>query len=87
MFQTFWEERFFPVGWKSIKLVEAISDSQDGFAEGQRDEKGIPQLRMNNVTRDGRIDLEKVAMIPFRNNLNDILPTNDVLFVIQIVKT
>ncbi|MGY8867646.1 MAG: restriction endonuclease subunit S, partial [Methylophagaceae bacterium] len=36
---------------------------------------------MNNVTRDGRIDLEKVAMIPLRNNIERYLIfDDDVLF-------
>lgn len=68
IFQTKWDKRLFPVGWKISKIKNVISDSQNGFAEGLRDENGIQQLRMNNVTRDGRINLEKVAMIPDRNN-------------------
>ncbi len=81
LFQTFWEEREFPVGWLTIKLSDVISDFQNGFAEGQRDDNGIPQLRMNNVTREGRIDLEKVAMIPFRINIERyLIEVDDVLF-------
>jgi len=81
LFQTRWEERLFPIGWKSKRLKDVISNSQNGFAEGQRDENGIPQLRMNNVTKDGRIDLEKIAMIPNRSNLERYKISNgDVLF-------
>jgi type I restriction enzyme S subunit len=81
LFQTQWEERDFPLNWKVMKISDVISSSQNGFAEGKRDENGIPQLRMNNVTRDGRINLEKVAMIPERNNIERyIIEKNDVLF-------
>jgi type I restriction enzyme S subunit len=81
LFQTQWENRSFPVGWKVLKLSEILKNTQNGFAEGKRDENGIPQLRMNNVTRDGRIDLEKVAMIPNRNGLERyLINENDVLF-------
>lgn len=81
LYQTKWEERLYPVRWKSIKLSEAILVSQSGFAEGKRDNSGIAQLRMNNVTRDGRIDLSKVAMVPQRNNLKRyLISINDVLF-------
>jgi type I restriction enzyme S subunit len=81
LFQTKWEERKFPKGWKVIRLSEAVSSTQNGFAEGKRDENGIPQLRMNNVTRDGRINLEKAAMIPNRNNLDRyLISKDDVLF-------
>ena len=81
LFQTKWEERSLPVNWKPMKLSEALENTQNGFAEGKRDKNGISQLRMNNVTRDGRIDLEKVAMIPSRNNIERyLICDNDVLF-------
>jgi len=81
LFQTQWENRSFPVGWKVMKLSEILENTQNGFAEGKRDENGIPQLRMNNVTRDGRIYLEKVAIIPTRNNIERyLINENDVLF-------
>jgi len=31
-----------------------LSDVQAGFASGERDEKGVIQLRMNNVDKQGR---------------------------------
>ncbi len=81
LFQTKWELRSFPVNWKTMKLAEVLENTQNGFAEGKRDERGIPQLRMNNVTREGRIDLEKIAMIPKRNNIERyFISKNDVLF-------
>ena len=81
LFQTQWENREFPIGWKVMKLSDVVENTQNGFAEGKRDENGIPQLRMNNVTRDGRIYLEKVAMIPNRNNLERyLINEGDVLF-------
>lgn len=81
LFQTRWEKRLYPVRWKSIKLSEAILTSQSGFAEGKRDDSGVAQLRMNNVTRDGRIDLSKISMVPHRNNLKRyLISIDDVLF-------
>lgn len=81
IFQTKWEKRNFPKAWKSFQLKNVIDNSQNGFAEGKRDENGISQLRMNNVTRDGRIDLTKVAMIPLRNNLERYqIKNGDVMF-------
>jgi len=81
LFQTRWEERKLPKQWETMKLSDAISNIQNGFAEGKRDDSGIAQLRMNNVTRDGRIDLEKLALIPDRDNITRYkIEENDVLF-------
>lgn len=81
LFQTRWEDRKLPNSWRTIRLVDAVSNSQNGFAEGKRDEHGISQLRMNNVTRDGRLDLEKVALIPKKENIDRyLIAINDVLF-------
>lgn len=80
-FQTKWIDAQYPEGWKCYKLVDVISDYQNGFAEGKRDENGIPQLRMNNVTRSGRIDLSSVEMIPDDRNIDRYrIEENDVLF-------
>jgi type I restriction enzyme S subunit len=80
-FQTKWIDAQYPKGWKCYKLVDVISDYQNGFAEGKRDENGIPQLRMNNVTRSGRIDLSSVEMIPDDRNIDRYrIEENDVLF-------
>jgi type I restriction enzyme S subunit len=68
-FQTKWEFRPYPTSWKVLTLKDVIVNFQNGFAEGKRDENGIPQLRMNNVTRDGRLDLSTVAMIPHKENI------------------
>ena len=81
LFQTQWTEREFPQNWRCLKISEVLVDSQNGFAEGKRDNEGLPQLRMNNVTRDGRINLEKISMIPYRQNIEKYLIQNgDVLF-------
>jgi type I restriction enzyme, S subunit len=80
-FQTKWEHSEFPKGWTSILLKDTIRNSQNGFAEGKRDSDGIAQLRMNNVTRSGRIDLSSIAMVPSRKNIsNYIIENNDVMF-------
>lgn len=80
-FQTHREEREYPKNWQYVPLKSVISNVQNGFAEGKRDDTGIPQLRMNNVTRDSRIDLTKVAMIPERANLERYsIQLDDVMF-------
>ena len=81
LFQTRWENREFPRGWKNYKLKDIIENSQTGFADGRRDINGIPQLRMNNVNRHGRIDLTSVINVPKRKNIeNYLIQKNDVLF-------
>lgn len=80
-FQTKWIDAQYPKGWKSFKLMDVVSNYQNGFAEGKRDENGIPQLRMNNVTRSGRIDLSSIEMIPNDRNIDRyMIEENDVLF-------
>lgn len=81
LFQTQWENRVFPIGWKVMTFSDVVENVQSGFAEGKRDESGVPQLRMNNVTRDGRIYLEKIAMVPHRSNIDRyLINKHDVLF-------
>lgn len=80
-FQTRWEYRSFSKGWNNFLLKDVILDSQNGFAEGKRDNAGFPQLRMNNVTRDGRIDVSSVAKIPQKKNIDRyLIKKGDVMF-------
>ncbi|MFZ2174550.1 MAG: hypothetical protein WAW17_11025, partial [Rhodococcus sp. (in: high G+C Gram-positive bacteria)] len=60
------------------KVVEARS----GFACGEVAPDGVPQFRMNNVTRDGRLDYTKVRRVPQDKARLDTfgLRTGDVLF-------
>ena len=71
-----------PAGWKWERLGDVVAENQVGFACGERDESGLIQLRMNNVTVDGSYDWETVTRIPFlAGDLNKYsLRENDVLF-------
>ena len=80
-FQTRWETQVVPETWKNLMLKDVIEDVQNGFAEGKRDKSGIKQLRMNNVSREGQIDLSKIALIPNRGNISRyLIELGDVMF-------
>jgi type I restriction enzyme S subunit len=53
-----------PACWDVVRLDNVIEEMSSGFASGNRDEAGIAQLRMNNVTTDGRIVLDEVLKVP-----------------------
>jgi restriction endonuclease S subunit len=81
LFQTRWENANLPSQWDYMLLRDALIEFQNGFAEGKRETNGIPQLRMNNVTRESRLDLSEVARIPDRKGIsNYYIKKNDVLF-------
>ena len=51
-------------GYKRVQLSELIIDAQSGFACGKSDEEGIAQIRMNNVTTEGRLDFSAIRRVP-----------------------
>jgi type I restriction enzyme S subunit len=73
-----------PDGWQRVKLDEVIVEAQLGFACGERDPNGVVQLRMNNVTNDGRLDWSSFIRVPanaetvaaFRLKNGDVLFNN-----------
>ena len=71
-----------PAGWKWTKLGDVLASIQPGFACGKRDEKGVAQLRMNNITTDGRFNWDKIVRIPadYTNMFKYWLEPGDVLF-------
>ncbi len=71
-----------PKGWEWAALGEVIREAQAGFASGQRDPKGVIQLRMNNVTRTGRLDWSSYIRVPADSDTIDTyrLEAGDVLF-------
>lgn len=80
-YQTKYNKAKVPQNWNLFKLSDVLIDVQGGFAEGQRDDNGIAQLRMNNVTRKGTLDFTDVTKIPVRENLKRYtIEKNDVLF-------
>jgi type I restriction enzyme S subunit len=74
--------RELPEGWKWVKLEELIKEAQSGFASGIRDENGVVQLRMNNVTNRGTFDWSSFIRVPTENKELDFYRLNagDVLF-------
>jgi type I restriction enzyme, S subunit len=70
-----------PNDWFSGKLRNMIEDLQTGFASGERDDNGIVQLRMNNITDDGRFDFEELLKVPIPSDIERFdLQTNDIIF-------
>ena len=71
-----------PAGWKWTMLGDVLASIQPGFACGKRDEKGVAQLRMNNITTDGRFNWDKIVRIPadYTNMFKYWLEPGDVLF-------
>ena len=66
-----------------IPLSELILDAKSGFASGEKDNEGIAQIRMNNVTTDGELDLSSIRRVPVKTVKNVesfILNEGDVLF-------
>ncbi|MFI6806408.1 restriction endonuclease subunit S [Streptomyces luteogriseus] len=63
-------------------LAEMIVDVKSGFACGEEDLNGIFQIRMNNITRSGELDLNKKRYVPAgqKSTANTLLHSGDVLF-------
>lgn len=58
------ERQQIPNRWKRVKLVDLIEDAQSGFACGERDSKGVIQLRMNNVDTRGNFVWDEFIRVP-----------------------
>ncbi|HTP09993.1 MAG TPA: hypothetical protein VMP08_17170, partial [Anaerolineae bacterium] len=56
--------RSLPDGWRWAKLGEIVAEALPGFASGERDPKGVVQLRMNNVDTRGNISLADFIRVP-----------------------
>ncbi len=70
-----------PREWKVVKLGRLCAQIQSGFASGERDEDGIIQLRMNNITTEGYITLNSHLRVPKIDNIEDyLLVYGDILF-------
>ncbi len=54
-----------PAGWVRCKLDDVILDYQPGFASGKKDvADGLKHLRMNNISVDGKLNLDLVRTVP-----------------------
>ena len=63
--------------WKIIKMIDLITEMKNGFASGKRDKHGIVQIRMNNVSIDGKLNLNSTIKVPKPQNVEEYLLTND----------
>lgn len=78
------DKRPLPDGWQWVKFSEVIAESQPGFASGQRDPKGVIQLRMNNVDTRGNLLWDDFLRVPadtsnvekYRLQIGDIVFNN-----------
>ncbi len=67
--------------WKFVKLEDLITDIKNGFACGKRDQNGIVQIRMNNVTIDGKLTFDKYLKVPVPQTIEAFqLKKGDFLF-------
>ncbi|MBI3301964.1 MAG: restriction endonuclease subunit S [Deltaproteobacteria bacterium] len=57
-------KRPLPNGWRWVRLGEVVREARGGFACGERDETGVIQLRMNNVTPRGQFDRSSFVRVP-----------------------
>jgi len=70
-----------PKTWKVVKLKEAVIEVKPGFACGKRDDKGILQLRMDNIETDGWINPNAGVRVPIPENVDEyLLKPGDILF-------
>src|SRR5262245_28846080 len=57
-----------PDGWQLAKLSDVVIDLQPGFAQRPGSKQvGMPQLRTNNITPDGDIDLSDLVYVKASN--------------------
>jgi type I restriction enzyme, S subunit len=57
-------EKMLPPDWRLVRLGEVISEALPGFAIGERDAKGVVQLRMNNVDTRGHLTWDEFIRVP-----------------------
>jgi type I restriction enzyme S subunit len=70
-----------PKTWDVVKAKDLILELRNGFASGKRDDTGIVQIRMNNVTTDGRLIFDSYLKVPKPDNLEEwILKKGDLVF-------
>jgi len=70
-----------PEEWEIVRLGEVIQEIKNGFASGKRDEHGIVQIRMNNVTTEGHLIFDSYLKVPAPESVKDwLLKKGDFLF-------
>jgi type I restriction enzyme S subunit len=70
------------VSLTKVVLASLLIDSKPGFASGEDLEEGVFQIRMNNITRDGALDVAKRRRVSVDQKKLDSVSLNvgDVLF-------
>jgi type I restriction enzyme S subunit len=71
------------MSWRHAELARLVTDMQPGFACRPADEDaGVPQLRTNNVSADGRLDLTDIKTVPVNDSQLErySMANGDVLF-------
>jgi len=69
--------------WRHLGDKDVITEMQPGFACGKKDVSGgVPHLRMNNVSKDGYLDMSLIRTIPREKaeKENKWLSSGDVIF-------
>ncbi|MEM2228392.1 MAG: restriction endonuclease subunit S, partial [Candidatus Bathyarchaeia archaeon] len=67
--------------WEVVTLEDVVLEAKSGFACGKRDEKGVLQLRMDNIEIDGWINTEAGVKVPIPPDVEDYyLKPGDILF-------
>jgi type I restriction enzyme S subunit len=67
--------------WPIKTLKDTLEVAQLGFPCGARDPSGVVQLRMNNVTRDGKMQWDELLRVPRPRKMDSyLLHPGDVLF-------
>lgn len=49
------------MSWQTAALGDVNQEARSGFSSGSDLEDGIAQVRMNNLTREGKLDWSKVG--------------------------
>lgn len=53
---------------RTVQLGDMLVSADSGFASGEDTSDGVAQVRMNNVTRDGNLDMSVIRRVPADTN-------------------
>lgn len=71
------------MSYQEVALGDLILNAQSGFASGAKADDGIAQIRMNNITLDGMLDMSSIRRVPqdaVSNIDRYLLNDGDILF-------
>ncbi len=52
------------MSFEQVLVSDVLADAKPGFACGAHDDNGIIQIRMNNIGREGELDLTQQRRVP-----------------------